>query len=363
MSDDERTHLPHPEDGSCSCQSDSIPQERQSAMESEPLIWFVSMMTLLLSLIFISYYRADSKVSNFVVFFLAIVVDAMPFIALGCFLSGAIEVFVPAERITRALAGRSGPLAGALLGMVLPVCECGIIPVVRRFMSKGVSPGASVAFMLAAPTINPLVIASTAVAFAWDWRFYVGRFAGGLLIAVLVGWLFGRTFKGNSGVKESSEGAACTTSDCGHQHGVDYSGLTVRRRLIAVVGFAASDFFSVGRYLVLGAFVAAFLKAFVNWDSLYSVDANTWLGPLALMLLAFVLNLCSEADAFVAASFQSFAYPAKMAFLWLGPMLDIKLVAMFAWLFRHKAIAFLIVAIATAVYALALAVSAVGGAL
>ena len=122
----------------------------------------------------------------------------------------------------------------------------------------------------------------------------------------------------------------------------------------AVFLHGAMDFIDVARFLVLGAFIAASIRTFVNWERLLDLNSNAAASPWILMLFAFVMNLCSEADAFIAASFVTFRFHAKMAFLILGPMLDIKLIAMFSTVYTKKAIISIVILLPLLVYALSL---------
>ena len=145
---------------------------------------------------------------NFLIVFGSLLVEATPFILLGAFVSAAIEVFVPTS--TFAHLGRlPRPLqlpAAALAGIAFPVCECGSVPVARRLASKGLAPSAAITFMLAAPILNPVVVASTFVAYRGRdslWVMVLGRMALGFLVAVAVGWVIGATRK-----EDMLEGAA-----------------------------------------------------------------------------------------------------------------------------------------------------------
>ncbi len=320
-----------------------------SPMESEPVMWFISIFIVFLTFVFATYYSGEDRVINFSVYFLSIVFEALPFMLLGTFVSGLIEVYVSHERIARMMPRRwySVPVAAAL-GIVFPVCECAIIPVVRRFVRKGVPLSCAIAYMLASPTINPLVTLSTGVAFQWQPLYYLTRFFGGLLIAILGGAVIGSLFKGDSGiVAENGSNGGCSH---GHGCGCGESGDHAKKGMSSVWRHAVADFFDVTRFLLLGAFIAAFLRAFVNYDSLLSIHTDPFLAPVAQMALAFGMNLCSEADAFVAVTFTDFPFHAKLAFLLLGPMLDIKLLALYSSVFKKRTIVAIVIVVPLLVY-------------
>src|SRR5215218_5918746 len=240
---------------------------------------------------------AESQVlGTFGVVFVSIVVEALPFILIGAVASALIAVWVPARAFARV--GRlPAPLqvpAAAAAGFAMPVCECGSVPVARRLILRGLNPAAGIAFMLAAPILNPIVLASTWVAYGSAGRaaeMTAARAALGLTVAVLAGWLIGRG--GESLLRARAEDAVEE-----HDHEGGSAG--------GFVEHLASDFVFMGRFVVIGAAVAALLQTAVPQDALSSVAGATVLGALALMALAVALSLCSEADAFVAVSFTAF---------------------------------------------------------
>ena len=259
---------------------------------------------------------AVPALQNFFLVFGSLLIEAIPFVLLGAFVSAAIEVFLPSsalERLARLPRPMQLPAAG-LAGLGFPVCECGSVPVARRLVSKGLAPSAAVTFMLAAPILNPIVIASTVVAYRGRGimpLMVLGRAGLGLLAAVAVG------FAVSDRTKETLL-KADPDADSHHEH--DDQG-----RLRGFFTHLSSDFFFMGRFLVLGATVAAALQTFVPQSVLGSVANTPLLSLVALMMLAFLLSLCSESDAFVAASFVQFGPGAQLAFLVFGPMVDTKL--------------------------------------
>jgi len=265
-----------------------------------------------------------ARVQNFLVIGTSIAVEALPFALLGAAVSAAIEVFVP-DRWFAAIARLPLPLqipGVALAGLAMPVCECGSVPVARRLILRGVHPSAAIAFMLAAPILNPIVLASTWVAYGAAGKaleMTVARAALGLLVAVSAGALIGRH-------GESLMRMAGTRQQHEHDH----------RSAGAFAEHLASDFLFMGRFLVLGAAVAALLQTAVPQDWLSSVADQQLIGALALMGMAIALSLCSEADAFVAVSFTAFPLGSQLAFLVLGPVVDAKLAVIYGATFRRR---------------------------
>ncbi|MGP4012106.1 permease [Streptomyces sp. 4N124] len=274
--------------------------------------------------------------------FVAVVVQALPFLVLGVLLSAAIAVFVPPSFFARALPGRPAlavPVAGAA-GAVLPGCECASVPVAGALVRRGVTPAAALAFLLSAPAINPIVLTATAVAFPGNPEMVLARFVASLLVACAMGWLWLRL-----GRAEWLQPPARSSYD-GQSKGAAFWG-SVRH-----------DVMHAGGFLVLGAMAAATLKAVVPETWLRTAADNPVIAVLALAVLAVLLSICSEADAFVAASLTQFSLTARLAFLVVGPMVDLKLFAMQAGTFgRDFALRF-----APATFVLAVLVSVLTGA-
>jgi uncharacterized membrane protein YraQ (UPF0718 family) len=263
--------------------------------------------------------------------FVSIFLEALPFMLLGTFIGGFIEVFVSKTLITRIIPSGTLPavLLAAGLGLVFPVCECAIVPVVRRLFSKGLPLGAGIAFLLGGPIVNPLVALSTAVAYGNDLAIAAGRLASGYLIAVAMGLMIDRFF---------SRKTALAEMPIDESREADIS-LPVSAKISRALQHGASDFIDIGRFLVFGAFVAGALQALVSRGDLAGWFGSLPFSVLIMMILALVLSLCSEADAFVAASFRTtLPITAQMAFMVLGPMLDLKLIAMYFRIFRKRLI-------------------------
>lgn len=244
--------------------------------------------------------------------FVAVLVQALPFLVLGVLLSAAIAVFVPPSFFARALPKNpvlAVPVAG-VAGAILPGCECASVPVAGALVRRGVTPAAALAFLLSAPAVNPIVLTATAVAFPRNPEMVVGRLVGSLLVACAMGWLWlrlGRADLLKPPARESYEGQG---------------------KGAAFWGSVRHDVMHAGGFLVVGAMAAATLKAVVPQTWLRTAAENPVIAVLALAALAVVLSICSEADAFVAASLTQFSLTARLTFLIVGPMIDLKLFAM-----------------------------------
>ena len=225
------------------------------------------------------------------------------------------------------------PVAG-LAGAAFPVCECGSVPVARRLIVKGLMPSAAVTFMLAAPVLNPIVIASTAVAYRGRdilWPMVLGRAGLGFLVAMAVGYVI------SDETKEQLLRNRSAGRDPEHEHEPSsrHHDSRARTKATSFFGHLSGDFVFMGRFLVIGAMVAAALQTFVPQSVIGGVAGTPVVNILAMMGLAFLLSLCSESDAFVAASFVQFGVGAQLAFLVFGPMVDTKLGILYGATFRQ----------------------------
>ncbi|MEC1488611.1 permease [Bacillus subtilis] len=274
--------------------------------------------------------------------FISILIEAIPFILIGVILSGIIQMFVSEEMIARIMPKNRflAVLFGALAGVLFPACECGIIPITRRLLLKGVPLHAGVAFMLTAPIINPIVLFSTYIAFGnrWSVVFYRGGLA--LAVSLIIGVILSYQFKDNQLLKPDEPG---------HHH--DHHG-TLLQKLGGTLRHAIDEFFSVGKYLILGAFIAAAMQTYVKTSTLLAIGQNDVSSSLVMMGLAFVLSLCSEVDAFIASSFSStFSLGSLIAFLVFGAMVDIKNLLMMLAAFKKRFVFLLITYIVVIVLA------------
>jgi uncharacterized membrane protein YraQ (UPF0718 family) len=252
--------------------------------------------------------------------FVAICVQALPFLVFGVTLSAAITAFVPASFFNRVLPRRPAaavPVAG-IVGAVLPGCECASVPVAGGLMARGVAPSAALTFLLAAPAINPVVLVATAVAFPRNPEMVLGRFLASIIVAVLAGWLWLRFGKGD------------WLKIPARPHG-DGVGRGERFRQAM-----RHDIMHAGGFLVVGGIAAATINVIVPADWISGLAGISWLSILTLAVLAVLMSICSEADAFVAASLTQFSPTAKLAFLVVGPMVDLKLIALQSGLFGPR---------------------------
>jgi uncharacterized membrane protein YraQ (UPF0718 family) len=209
-------------------------------------------------------------------------------------------------------------------GVLFLACECGIVPITRRLIAKGVPLSAAIAFMLSAPILNPIVLFSTYIAFgnSWSMVFYRGGIA--FAVVLIIACILSFQFKTNQLKQEHIE----------HIH---HHKLTFKDKITGMFKHSIEEFFSVGKYLIIGALLAAAIQTFLKTSLLLEIGQGKLSGNAVMMALSYVMSLCSQADAFVASSFRSTFSPSSLvAFLVFGAMFDIKNTIMLLGTFKTK---------------------------
>lgn len=281
--------------------------------------------------------------------FLGIFIEAIPFLLLGTVASGLIDAFISADDIARWMPRNPilATLAGTFMGFLFPVCECGVVPVVRRLYTKGLPMSVGVTFLLAAPVINPVVLVSTYVAFGFG-AVLIGRFVITILVALAVGLVFAYAARPQDVLRPTS--LAPVMGGDGEAALGDVIPLyarTPRKPLLAglrdAIISAGDEFFEMGRYLILGSLLAAAMQTLVSQDVLLALGRGPVVSVIVMQLLAFVLSVCSTVDSFLALAFAgTFTTGSILAFLTFGPMVDIKSTLMFLGVFRRRTVLYLI---------------------
>jgi uncharacterized protein len=312
----------------------------------------------------------DSQ-QDFALAFLSILFEGAPFILLGTLISGLIDVYLPAGMMDRFLPRNKfqAILMAGMLGAVFPVCECAVVPVIRRLVKKGLPVSCGLTYMLAAPIVNPITALST-------WKAFQGQGAAmmtcsrlllGFLIAVAVGIIVSKlslaavlkpklaeSLENDAKELEHHEHTHEHEHDhtcCGHDHHDHPHVPSAGERLVAAFRSAMKDFVDVAVYFSIGVTITALFNTGIapgaQW--LDSLAGNQTAAPVALMVLAFILSLCSTSDAFIAATLDKFSWGAKLAFLTFGPMMDVKLVFLYQTVLRKRFIFLLAVGLFVAI--------------
>jgi len=278
------------------------------------------------------------RFATFVTIFMGIFVEAVPFLVAGSIVSGLIEVYVGRQAIERFVPRNpiAAAFVGSLLGFTFPVCECGVVPVTRRLYQKGLPTSVGIAFLLSAPVVNPVVILSTYTAFGWG-PVLIGRLIFSILIAFTVGIIFSLA-KPQEVLLETGDSRIETSPS---SPAAPHSPLLTRFWQALAIG--GDDFLDMGRYLIVGSMLAALMQTIVPQATLLALGSGPIISIIALMVLAYVLSICSTVDAFLALSFvNTFTTGSILGFLVFGPMVDIKSSLMFLSVFRRRTVAYLI---------------------
>lgn len=301
--------------------------------------------------------------SDFCLLFLSIILEGAPFILLGTLISGFIDAYLPPGLIDRWLPKNKvlAVFLSGLLGAIFPVCECAIVPVIRRLIRKGLPVSCAITYMLSAPIINPIVVVSTMKAFSTS----VGQFslreteaavaygplfmtssrlAIAFLVTVAVGLVVLR-FRTHSILKPGVVPRHLDGEGSGDDEGATpVTDAPGPDRLVLAMRTTMRDFIETAMYFTIGVAITSVFKAYVTEDLILLFNQNEVTGIGLMMVLAFVLSLCSTSDAFIAANFPV-PQSAKLAFLVFGPMMDVKLVFMYLSVFKSRFVVTLAIAL------------------
>ena len=255
---------------------------------------------------------------SFCVLFIGIFIEAVPFILIGALVAGIITTFLTEELIKKVLPSNKlgGAIVASLLGLFFPLCECATVPVTRGLVKKGVPVNVATTFMLAAPIVNPVVMLSTYQAFGGSSKVLILRVGAGVILAIIIGFLLEILNNGHSVLKDKVLNFTC---ECGCEE------LKKEKSLKVLIEHIGEELYSIGKYLIIGSILASLFQVVIPGDIINRLAVNKLLAVVVMMSLAYLLSLCSEADAFVARSFLiQFSLGPVIAFLILGPMLDLK---------------------------------------
>ena len=311
------------------------------------------------------------------IYFTTIMLEAIPFLLLGALISAIIEEFVSEERISKMIPKNRvlGSLVGIFLGLFIPACDCAVIPIAMRLKKKKVPTNVIVSFMLASPIISPVVLLSTFFAFGETEKMllfglempklFVYRTIFGILVALVVGIILDIVCKDSVLKEEGSvvnhehhhhhhehehmhtcnhhhEGCSCST----HEKETGPIG-----RVKNIINIMYGDFMGIISYMAVGAILAATMQILLPISNIGGIVQNKYISTFIMMLLAFALSLCSTSDAFIARTFMnSLSKNSILAFILLGPMIDIKNTILLNKSFNKKFVIVLVASIFITVY-------------
>lgn len=373
-------------------------EENKRAYDSE--IITIKILSIIIVLLLCIYFTRSTRVftlnsrviNDFSTIFLSIIFEGIPFILIGALASSIIQIFVSEGTIAKLIPKNKfvGVLIASLVGLVFPVCECAIVPITRRLIKKGVPLSIAVTFMLSVPIMNPVVLLSTHYAFMGMSYMVIARALLGMVGAITIGILIGllhkdspfkpqrvKKPKGNSiGKVENASGLHTAhnhintniikhnhihveennnSCSCGHSHN---NNSNFNNKFIENIGeiisHTSAELYDIGRFFIMGVFLSTCMQVFIPKTYILSIGGGVLSSIIVMMVLAFVLSVCSETDAFIARGFLGqFTTGSILGFLILGPMIDIKNAIMLCGSFKLNFVAKLIFLIITICFILA----------
>ncbi|MBS4956535.1 MAG: permease [Clostridium celatum] len=266
-----------------------------------------------------------SKFESWMWSYLGIIVEALPFLLIGAVLSALIQIYVSDELIKKIIPKNSiiAYFIAAISGILFPVCECAIVPITRSLIKKGLPIGVGITFMLAVPIVNPVVIMSTYYAFPNDINIVIYRTIGGVIGALIVGIIVGFIYDKKKNIEVLKSEEVTLYCDCCTFSNNYY--ISLKGKIKNLILNASNEFLNISVYFIFGALLSSIFVVFLQDSLINNMTSGKIVGIGIMMLLGFLLSLCSEADAFVAKGFMdNFGVAGVIAFLILGPMMDLK---------------------------------------
>lgn len=337
------------------------------------------------------------QLNNGITLFFSLLVEALPFLLLGVIFSSVLLLFVDEQRLLAVVPRHPvlAALAGSLIGFLFPVCECGNIPVARRLLMKGAPSALTIGFLLAAPTVNPVVFWATWIAFRDQPEIVFLRVGFTLLIAVTIALIFSRQADLRPFLQDSLTRLMVNSAPTQPTRPEDDSPLlrsgtfliqapgqvlqldanpaqvlaqvttlapSWRFRWGLMVDNMVLEMRELGAVLVLGSAIAAIVQVAIPREVVLGLGQGPVTSILAMMALAWVVSICSTVDAFFALSFSSlFTSGSLLAFLVFGPMIDLKNISLLLTVFKGRAIVYLFALAAQITFLLALLMNLYGG--
>ncbi|WP_459481604.1 permease [Clostridium saccharoperbutylacetonicum] len=293
----------------------------------------------------VSLYMSDSisyngylvKFQKLYIVFLSILIQGLPFILVGSFVSAIIQIYISKETFIKIFPKNIflSCISAAFAGLLFPICDCGTIPVVKGFMKKKIPIGAGITFMLAAPIVNPIAIISTMYAFQGMKSVVIYRVCSGIIIAIVVGLIMQLSIKKEDEILKDNTNL--TSCNCGLCDNEDNTSENKFEKIRSVFIHAGEEFFNTGKYMIIGTILSTIFQNVISLNNKGNLPNDNRLSLIFMILIAFLLSICSTSDAFVAKGFLTqFSINSVMGFLVVGPMLDIKNAIMLFGNFKNK---------------------------
>lgn len=279
---------------------------------------------------------------------LSVLIESLPFVVLGVVLSIVVQVWVPPGVLERWMPRRAWARRAvlSLLGMIVPVCECGNVPFARGLLMRGFSVPETLTFLIAAPIVNPIVIITTHQAFGFDDGILVARILGGYAIANLIGWLYSRHPDPDALLTERfRDTCELVTHEPGGKGRRSLAQFVIELRAVLPA-------------LVIGSALAGAVQVLIPRSALLAIGSDPALSIVAMIVLAMVVSICSNVDSFFALSFASTFTPGSIvAFLLVGPLVDVKMLALLRTTFTTRVLVGLVVVVVLSAFAIGTAVN------
>ncbi|CRK83592.1 permease [Neobacillus massiliamazoniensis] len=278
------------------------------------------------------------KLQVFKMMFISIIIEALPFILIGVLVSAILQVFVTDDMIQKFIPKNPilGIITASVLGIIFPICECGMVPAIRKLVKKGMPLYVATTFILVGPILNPIVFLSTITAFRNQPNVAYSRMGLAFVIALIVGLIVYKFVKSNQ-LRDELSPLNKQSHHHEHEHHPTSSEKPKNNKFIEVMGHTVSEFFDMGKYLLFGSILVALIQVFVSQSSLVALGKTGPLSNLVMMGLGFILSLCSTSDAFVAQSLQTiFSKSSLVGFMVFGPMVNLKGILMMLAVFKTK---------------------------
>lgn len=326
-------------------------------MQNKSIQWNSNLLAIIcLILILMLYFFSSNapgsilnnpKLQIFKTMFISILLEAMPFILIGVFISALLQVFVSEQTIRKMIPKNPvlGIMTASIIGIIFPICECGMVPVIRKLIKKGMPLFAATTFILVGPILNPIVFWSTHTAFRNRPDIVYSRMGLAFLVALAIGLIIYRFVKGDElrdsqTIQQSSVKREKKENVKGHnEHVHTHEGHHPLKsnKLIEVMSHTTSEFFEMGKYLLFGAMLVGIMQTFIGQGTLAILGQGEISSNFLMMTLGFILSLCSTSDAFVAQSFATtFSKGSLVAFMVFGPMINLKAMMMMMVVFRTR---------------------------